>query len=130
MWTPASDRGENLGKKRRVESLFGRPAAPGSASKVKDEVSREQFDAAGSLVTGKKLSLEQQSSGSYILNVTLNNPETKRSGFGTMSFKILDAPSGFEPWDVLEPGIAQDAEKGILDQQRGFCSWALGQFDE
>ncbi len=130
IWSPSSDPRENLGKKLDVEYAFGRPAAPGSATKVKDEINREQFDAAGSLVTGKKLSLERQSSGSYILNVTVNNPETKHNGFGTMSFKILDAPSGPEPWDVLEPGIAQDAEKGILDQQRGLCYWALGQFDE
>src|SRR6266403_1319668 len=130
IWAPASDPRENLGKKLDVEYAFGRPAAPGSATKVKDEISREQFDAAGSLVTGKKLSLEQQSSGSYILNVTVNNPETKHNGFATMNFKVLDAPSGPAPWDVLEPGIAQDAEKGILDQQRGLCYWALGQFDE
>jgi Tfp pilus assembly protein PilF len=81
-------------------------------------------------VTGKRLSLDQQASGSYILNVTVNNPETKHNGFGTMNFKVLDVPSMPEPWDVLEPGIAQDAEKGILDQQRGLCYWALGQFDE
>jgi GWxTD domain-containing protein len=130
IWTPPSDPRENLGKKLDVEYAFGRPAAPGSATKVKDEISREQFDAAGSLVSGKKLSLDQQSSGSYILNVTVNNPETNYSGFGTMNFRVLDAPSGPEPWDVLEPGIAQDAEKGILDQQRGLCYWALGQFDE
>jgi GWxTD domain-containing protein len=130
IWTPASDPRDNLGKKLDVEYAFGRPAAPGSATKVKDEISREQFDAAGSLVTGKKLSLDQQSSGSYILNVTVNNPETKHNGFATMNFKVLDAPSMPEPWDVLEPGIAQDAEKGILDQQRGLCYWALGQFDE
>jgi Tfp pilus assembly protein PilF len=81
-------------------------------------------------VTGKKLSLEQQSSGSYILNITVNNPETKHNGFATMNFRVLDTPSMPEPWDVLEPGIAHDAEKGILDQQRGLCYWALGQFDE
>jgi hypothetical protein len=130
IWAPASDPRENLGKKLDVEYDFGRPAAPGSATKVKDEISREQFDAAGSLVTGKKLSLEQQSSGSYILNVTVSNPESKHTGFGTMNFKVLDAPSLPEPWDVLEPGIAQDAEKGIRDQQRGLCYWALGQLDE
>src|SRR6266853_1571620 len=130
IWTPALDPRENLGKKLDVEYAFGRPAAPGSATKIKDELNREQFDAAGSLVTGKKLSLEQQSSGSYILNVTVNNPENKLSGFGTMSFKVLDAPAEPEPWDVLEPGIVQDAEKGILDQQRGLCYWALGQYDE
>jgi len=130
IWAPASDPRENLGKKLDVEYAFGRPAAPGSATKVKDEVSREQFDAAGSLVTGKKLSLEQQPSGSYILNVTVNNPETKHSGFATMNFKVVDAPSPLEPWDVLEPGIVQDAEKGVLDQQRGLCYWAIGQYDE
>ncbi len=130
IWTPPSDPRGNLGKKLDVEYAFGRPAVPGSATKVKDEISREQFDAAGSLVTGKKLSLDQQSSGSYILNVTVNNPETKHNGFGTLNFKVLDAPSPPEPWDVIEPGIAQDAEKGILDQQRGLCYWALGQFDE
>jgi len=130
IWTPPSDPRGNLGKKLDVEYAFGRPAVPGSATKVKDESSREQLDAAGSLVTGKKLSLDQQSSGSYILNVTVNNPETKHNGFGTLNFKVLDAPSPPEPWDVIEPGIAQDAEKGILDQQRGLCYWALGQFDE
>ena len=130
IWSAPSDPRENLGKKIDVEYAFGRPAAPGSATKVKDEINREQFDAAGSLVTGKKLSLDQQSSGNYILNVSVNNPETKHSGFGTMNFKVLDAPPQPEPWDVLEPGIVQDAEKGILDQQRGLCYWALGQYDE
>src|SRR5256886_9098962 len=90
IWTPAMDPRENLGKKLDVEYAFGRPAAPGSATKVKDEISREQFDAAGSLVTGKKLRLEQQSSGSYILNVTVNNPETRRGGFATKNFKVFD----------------------------------------
>src|SRR5437667_4020336 len=130
IWSPPSDPRENLGKKLDVEYAFGRPAAPGSATTVKDEINREQFDAAGSLVTGKRLSLDQQSSGNYILNVTVNDPETKHSGFGIMNFKVLDAPSQPEPWDVLEPGIAQDAEKGILDQQRGLCYWALAQYDE
>ena len=128
--TPPSDPRESLGKKFEVEYAFGRPAAPGSATKVRDEINREQFDAAGSLVTGKKLSLDQQSSGTYILNVTVSNPETKHTGFGTMNFRILDAPAGPEPWDVFEPGIAEDAQKGILDQQRGLCYWTFGQFDE
>src|SRR5438552_2420001 len=130
IWSPPSHPREHLGKKLDVEYAFGRPAASGSATTVKDEINREQFDAAGSLVTGKRLSLDQQSSGNYILNVTVNDPETKHSGFGIMNFKVLDAPSQPEPWDVLEPGIAQDAEKGILDQQRGLCYWALAQYDE
>ena len=113
-----------------MEYGFGRPAASGSATKLKDELGMDQFDAGGSLVTGKKLSLEQQSSGNYVLTVSVNNPETKQGGFGTMSFRILDGPFLPEAWDVLEPGIARDAEKGVLDQQRGLCYWALGQLEE
>lgn len=130
IWASARDTRENLGKKLEVEYAFGRPAAAGSTTKVKDEVGMDQFDASGSLVTGKKLSLEQQTSGNYILTVSVNNAETKQGSFATMNFKILDAPSMPEPWDVLEPGIAQDAEKGILDQQRGLCYWALSQLDD
>ena len=130
IWAPPRDPRENVGKKLEVEYAFGRPAASGSATKLRDELGMDQFDAVGSLVTGKKLSLEQQSGGNYVLTVSVNNPETKQGGFGTMNFRILDGPSLPEPWDVLEPGIAQDAEKGVLDQQRGLCYWALGQLEE
>ncbi len=130
IWAPPKDPRTNVGKKLDVEYAFGNPAVPGSISQVKDEVDMEQFDATGSLVTGKKLSLDQKSIGSYILTVSVTDPETKQSGFGTMNFKILDGPQVSALWDVVEPGIAQDAEKGMLDQQRALCYWALGQLDE
>jgi len=129
IWAPAKDPRQNLGKKLEVHYAYGRPAAPGSAKEIKEEVGMDQFNAAGSLATGKRLSLDQVN-GNYILTVSVNSPDTKQGSFGTLNFKILDMPPAPEPWDVLEPGIAQDAEKGVLDQQRGLCYWALGQLDE
>ena len=130
IWAPPQDPRTRLGKKLEVQYDFGMPASPGSTRKVKDQISMEQFDATGSLVTGKKLSLEQQSMGNYILNVSVSDPGTKQNGFATMNFKILDSSSLPAAWDVVEPGIAQDAEKGILDQQRGLSHLALGQVEE
>lgn len=130
IWAPPQDPRTRMGRKVEVEYDFGKPAVPGSASKVKDEIGMEQFDAAGSLVTGKKLSLEKQSIGNYILNVTVSDPGSKQNGFATMNFRILDSSSLPEAWDVVEPGIGEDAEKGILDQQRGLCHLAFGQVDE
>lgn len=130
IWAPAKDPRINGEKKLQVEYAFGRPAATGSTTKIKDEINMDQFDAFGSLVTGKKLSLEKQSVGNYMLTVSANDSQTKQSSFGTVAFKILDVPSAWEPWDVLEPGIAQDAENGILDQQRGLCYWTLGRLDD
>lgn len=129
IWAPAKDPRQNVGKKLEVQYALGRPAAPGSAKEIKEEVGMDQFDPTGSLVTGKKLQLDE-SSGNYILTVSANSPETKQSAFGILNFRILDAPSGPKPWDVVEPGILQDSEKGVLDRQRGLCYWALGQFDE
>src|SRR6266478_247371 len=130
IWAPPQDPRTRLGKKLEVQYDFGMPASPGSTSKVKDEIGMEQFDATGSLVTGKKLSLEKQSMGNYILNVSVSDPATKQDGFATMNFRILDTSSLPSVWDVVEPGIAQDAEKGILDQQRGLSHLALGQVEE
>jgi hypothetical protein len=130
IWAPPEDPRTRLGKKLDVEYDFGKPAAPGGTSRVKEEIGTEQFDAKGSLVTGKKLSLEKQSTGNYILNVLVSDPATRQNGFATMSFKILDGSSLPAVWDVIEPGIAQDREKGILDQQRGLCHLAFGQVDE
>lgn len=129
IWAPARDPRENLGKKLDVQYALGRPAVPGSAKEIKEEVGMEQFDAGGSLATGKKLSLDQ-ANGNYILTVSVSTFETKQNSFGTLNFKVLDTPPAPEPWDVLEPGIAEDVEKGILDEQRGLCYWSTGQFDE
>jgi len=129
IWAPAKDPRQNLGKKLDVQYALGRPAVPGSAKEIKEEVGMEQFDAGGSLATGKKLSLDQ-ANGNYILTVSVSAFATKQNSFGTLNFKVLDTPPAPEPWDVLEPGIAQDAEKGILDEQRGLCYWSMGQFDE
>jgi GWxTD domain-containing protein len=130
IWAPPQDPRTRLGKILEVQYDFGMPASPGSTRKVKDQIGMEQFDTRGSLVTGKKLSLEKQSMGNYILNVSVNDPTMKQNGFATMNFKILDSSSIPAVWDVVEPGIAQDAEKGILDQQRGLSHLAFGQVEE
>ena len=130
IWASAKDPRLNTGKKLQADYALGRPAATGSTTRIKDEISMDQFDASGSLVTGKKLSLEHEPVGNYLLTISVNDSETKQQGFGTLNFRILDVPSAWEPWDVLEPGIAQDLEKGILDQQRGLCYWTLGRIDE
>lgn len=130
IWSAPKDPQQQLGKKLAVEYAFGRPAAVGSTTKLEEEIAMDQFDRTGSLVTGKKLPLEEKSSGNYILTISLKSPEVSQTSFTTMNFKVLDGPSAFLPWDVVEPGIAEDVEKGILDQQRALCYWSLGQIGE
>jgi hypothetical protein len=126
IWAKPSDPKIYAGQKLQVEYALGKPAARGNITRVKDEVSMEQFDRSGNIVTGKKLSLEQQTLGNYLLTVTVSNPSGVGPVFATASFKILTDGSP-ESWDMLQPGISDDAEKGILDQQRGLCYLAQGE---
>jgi tetratricopeptide (TPR) repeat protein len=130
IWASPKDPREYSGQKLEIEYALGKPAAPGNVTRVKDELSMEQFDASGDIVSGKKLSLERQTPGNYLLALTVNKPGSNERTFASASFRILDSDSTAQPSDVLEPGISQDAETGILDQQRGLCHLALGQGNE
>jgi len=120
IWAKPADPRTYAGQKLQIEYALGKPAARGNITRVKDELSMEQFDRNGNIVTGKKLSLEQQTIGNYLLTVTVNDPTRGRPVFATASFRILSDGSP-ESWDVVQPGMSEDAEKGILDQQRGLC---------
>jgi GWxTD domain-containing protein len=130
IWGPAGDPRQYAGQTLQIDYALGKPAAPGSVTHVKDELSMEQFDAAGDIVTGKKLSLEQQTLGNYLLSLTVNRPSSNDHAFASASFQILDRDSPSAPWDSLEPGISEDAATGILDQQRGLCYLSEGQPDQ
>jgi GWxTD domain-containing protein len=130
IWAPPRNPKEYAGQTLDVEYALGKPAAPGSATKVTDRLSMEQFDASGDIVTGKKLSLEKQGLGNYVLALTVNRPGSADRAFATSSFRVLDRDSNPEPNDVLQPGISDDAEKGILDQQRALCYLVQGQPNE
>jgi GWxTD domain-containing protein len=125
IWAPPADPKLYAGQKLQIEYAFGKPAARGNITRVKDELSMEQFDPSGNIVTGKKLSLDQQALGNYLLTVTVDNPGS-HPVFATTSFRIL-SDGDPESWDVLQPGISEDAEKGVLDRQRGLCYLALGE---
>jgi len=127
IWGPRYDSSSYAGQKLDIEYALGKPAARGDVTRIKDELGIEQFDASGNIVTGKKLPLDRQGPGNYLLTLTVNKAGSNDRSFATAGFKIADADLPVEPMDVQEPGIAQDAETGLLDQERGLCYLAMGQ---
>jgi GWxTD domain-containing protein len=125
IWAKPANPKTYTGQKLQIEYALGKPAARGNITRVMDELNMDQFDPSGNIVTGKKLSLEQQTLGNYLLTVTVNHAGGAPV-FATASFRVLNDGSP-ESWDVLQPGISEDAEKGILDQQRGLCYLAFGE---
>jgi GWxTD domain-containing protein len=130
IWAPPADPNAYSGQRLEVEYAVGRPSAAGARSVTNEEVSKDQFDPTGSLVNGKKLSLEGQPPGNYMLTVSLSQPGTNQHSFSTLNFSVLaDSPaSGI--WDLADPAPEKDVETGVLDRQRGLCLLAEGKADE
>jgi GWxTD domain-containing protein len=113
-------------KNLQIEYGIGQPSVPGSAKAIKDEASVKQFDPGGSLVSGKKLSLDGNF-GNYILTVSVTAPGSRAPSYAQLNFKAVD-PAALPPapWIVVDSAIRDDMEKGIFDRDRGLCYMSQG----
>jgi len=126
VWT--SPKNPSLGQDNnlQIEYGLGQPSIPGSAKAIKDAAPLKQFDSGGSMVNGKKLSLEGNP-GNYILTVALTAPDGSAPSFVKLNFKAVD-PSGLPPapWIVIDTTIREDMEKGVFDRNRGLSYMVQG----
>ena len=130
IWAPPRDPRTLAGKKLAVEYGVGEPAVPGTSSMIHDEVAMEQFDAYGSLVNGKRITFENKPSGNYVLTLTVQAPNVNEKSYATAHFRLLVDTDLRKTWTVDEAGIVEDAQNGVLDQQRGLALAAQGQPEE
>ncbi|MFY9731727.1 MAG: GWxTD domain-containing protein [Candidatus Acidiferrales bacterium] len=129
IWTAPKDPQAVAGQNLQVHYALGQPANIGTATVVDDSISMGQFDSNGSLVNGKKFSLNPQWIGSYMLAVAVSHGASQRAS-ATLNFRAVGGDLIPRPWDVSDPSLVKDAEQGVQDQQRGLCYLSLGQAAE
>jgi tetratricopeptide (TPR) repeat protein len=121
IWTDTHNAALTADKSLHIEYGLGQPSVPGSAKSVKDDVSVKQFDSGGSLVNGKKLSLDG-GFGNFMLTVAVTGPDSAAPYYSKLNFKAVDPASlPSAPWTILDSTIREDIEKGIFDRERGLC---------
>jgi GWxTD domain-containing protein len=130
IWANAQDPRNLIGKKLLVDYGLGQPAIAGNTITMKDEVGMEQFDATGSLVSGKRMSLADKPSGNYVLSVSLQRSDTGQKSFATAHFRVYGNVEPKKTWELDEPDVVKDSQTGILDQQRGLALLSQGQPEE
>jgi GWxTD domain-containing protein len=126
IWAAPGDPRSFRGKTLQVEYGYGRPAVRGDSRSIQDEVSREQFDAHGSLVTGKRIPTADLNPGNYHLSVTITDPETQQKAFSSMSFRIETSRNLPATWYLVDPDIHDSVSRGEWDYERAMCYWAAG----
>jgi len=130
VWAPPQDPAKYADQKMTVEYAVGRPAVAGGAIKISENIPKGQFDPSGSLVSGKKLPLEGQPMGNYMLSISIDQPGAPQSASSTLLFSVTPEAAGRDVWDFTDPTIAKDAASGILDRERALCLLSQGKQDE
>ena len=127
LWAPGDSSG--AGRKFAAEYMYGRLGARDSKT-VSEELSTEQLDPGGSLISGKKISTEQLAAGSYRLLVTLREESTGKKAFSSLNFRVVPAATRYDAWDLTDEQVADDLRSGQLDYRRGLSWLAQGDKDQ
>lgn len=130
VWARPQDPANYTDQKMTVEYAVGRPAVPGAAIKVSEEIAKNQFDPSGSMVSGKKLPLTGQPTGNYMLSVSIDQPGAPQSAFTTLPFSVMPEAAARDVWDLTDPTLEKDSTSGLMDRERALCLLSLGQQDE
>jgi GWxTD domain-containing protein len=125
IWTPAEAPQSLKDGSLAAEYAYGRLGLHDTKT-IYDEVSKAQFDSSGAMVNGKKISTIDFATGNYRLAVTVSDPQTRSKAFASLQFRVTDSEPSSLPWDVSDPQLSSDLEKGTLDYDRALCYVAQG----
>jgi GWxTD domain-containing protein len=130
VWAPPQEPSNYADQKMTVEYAIGRPAIEGGASVITEDITKDQFDPMGSLVSGKKLPLLGQPPGAYLLSISINQNGQRQRAFSTLPFSVLPSATIPDVWDLTDPAPQRDVESGITDRERALCLFAEGKADD
>jgi|HubBroStandDraft_6_1064221.scaffolds.fasta_scaffold15182_2 GWxTD domain-containing protein len=104
----------------QVEYAYGRMGMHDTQT-IKDTLARNQFDANGSLINGKKIPTGSFGPGGYRMSITVTDPTTHGRSIASFQFRVADSNGSPTIWDVTDPEAAEDAQKGRREYQRALC---------
>jgi GWxTD domain-containing protein len=130
VWAQPQEPSNYADQKMTVEYAIGRPAIEGGAAIITEDITKDQFDPTGSMVSGKKLSLLGKPPGGYLLSVSINQNGQRQRAFSTLPFSVLPNSTTPDVWDLTDPAPQRDFESGVTDRQRALCLLAAGKTDE
>ena len=126
IWRPQSAKSGNAGK-LLVDYAYGRPSYSGTAKTIHDEITTDQFDAHGSMISGKKIDTVEMAAGNYRLTVSLADPDTQQKRFSALPFQIVsENNSRSETWEIDDDDLADYVTSGQADFDRGLTYLAKG----
>jgi GWxTD domain-containing protein len=122
VWIPAGEPASYHGRTMAVDYSYGRLGIAGDVKTIHEEVAKEQFDAFGSMLTGKKIPLPANAgAGNYRLMISVSDPDTAQKVYSSLTFRVQGTPAVTAPYDVYDPDLAEEVSRGVPEFQRALC---------
>ena len=117
LWAPSTDPTDG---QLDVEYAYGRMGM-NDIHTLKEQIARNQFDAHGAMISGKKIPTAELAPGNYRLAITVTDPLTHKRSIAGFQFRIADLGASPPIWDVSDPQAADDVKEGRRQYERALC---------
>jgi hypothetical protein len=125
VWSDLPADAPRPGRKLNFRYAYG-SLSGGNAETEIDAVDEGDFDASGSLLTGKKLATDKLLPGNYRLVVSAAEEGAGRHAYASLNFQVVPSNMTAGLWTAHDPGLSQLAGYGQDDYKRGLSALAQG----
>lgn len=129
VWSKPADPATREGHKVKVHYVYGTMQAGQQPHQEDEEIDAANFDASGTLLTGRTLSTEGLAPGSYRLVITATDEVTQQKAYATLNFHIGSDIETTDLWTAYDAIADRKRSQAMDDYKRGLSAAMLGAND-
>ncbi len=129
LWSKPSDPVSREGHKVKVHYVYGTMQASQTPHQEDEEIDAANFDASGTLLTGRTLSTEGLSIGPYRVVITATDETTQQKAYASLNFRISNDAEVTGMWTAYDASENGPRGKAIDDYKRGLSAAMQAQND-
>jgi GWxTD domain-containing protein len=129
IWSKPSDPATRQGHKVKVHYVYGTMQAGQETHQEDEELDAADFDASGTLLTGKTLSTDGLPVGNYRVVITATDEVTQQRAYANLNFHIATDAETTDLWTAYEAIADSRRSNAIDDYKRGLSAASQGSND-
>jgi GWxTD domain-containing protein len=129
IWSKPSDPATREGHKVKVHYVYGTMQAGQQTHQEDEEIDAANFDASGTMLTGRTLSTEGLAVGNYRLVITATDDTTQQKAYANLTFHVSGDSEMTDLWTAYDAIADSKRGNAIDDYKRGLSAAAQGSSD-
>lgn len=129
LWSKPSDPASRVGHHIKIHYVYGTMQAGQQTHQEDEEVDASNFDASGTMLTGRTLSTEGLPTGLYRVVITATDEATQQKAFASLNFHITSETEVTDLWTAYDANPSGARGNAIDDYKRALSAVMTNQND-